>query len=555
MLRPLALALLISSTLLGPGQAQAAPVPRPVTVGERDTDAYLDAVRHEPRLLGDFFRRLPKGADLHHHLSGAATTEYLIELAAEDGLCIETATTTALAPPCGTGTRPAADARTDRAFHEAILRAWSMHGFPPDGNGHDHFFATFGKFAAVSEPHRGKLLAEVADDVAAQNQFYLETMVTPAAPAAERLADEVGWDSDLARLHGRLTAGGGLDRLVAEAREEADAADAEFRAAARCGTGRPRPACALPVRWISHVLRESSPERVFTRIALGMRLAERDPRFVAVTLVQPEDGEVALRDYRLHMRMLEHLRGVYPRARLTLHAGELWPGPAKPEDLAFHIRQAVRVAGAERVGHGVGLVHEHDWRRTVRTMAAREIAVEVPFTSNAQILGVRGDEHPFGVYRRHGVPVVLATDDPGVSRTDISAEYRYAAETYDLSYPELKDLARASLEYAFLPGGSLWRGSPARDGYRLTAACRGERPGDPAAGPDCRRLLDTSVKAAVQWRQEAAFRQFEQAFGGTPGMGSRDRFRPLTVPVVPGPGAAPGAPRRAGAGRRSPRRR
>ncbi|MFJ4470952.1 adenosine deaminase [Streptomyces sp. NPDC089424] len=511
----------MSTTLLMPAPAQAALTPRPVTASERGTDAYLYAVRDDPRLLADFFRRLPKGADLHQHLSGAAATEYLIELAAEDGLCVDTATTTAVAPPCGPGTRPAADARTDRAFHETILRAWSMHGFPPGGRGHDHFFATFGKFAAVSEPHRGKLLAEVADDVAAQQQSYLETMVTPAAAAAERLADEVGWDSDLTRMFAGLTAGGELDRLVAEARAEADAADAEFRAAARCDTGRPRPACALPVRFISHVLRGGSPERVFTQIALGMRLAEEDPRFVAVNLVQPEDGEVALRDYRLHMRMLDHLRRLHPRAHLTLHAGELVPGLVKPEDLTFHIHDAVHVAGAERVGHGVDLLHEHDRRRTLRTMAAREIAVEVPFTSNAQVLGVRGDDHPFDVYRRHGVPVVLATDDPGVSRTDIGAEYRYAALTYGLSYPDLKDLARASLEYAFLPGRSLWLGSPARDGYRPVAACRGQRPGEPAPGTDCRRLLERSHRARLQWRQEAAFERFEEAFGGGGTRGTR----------------------------------
>lgn len=514
-----ALALLTSSTLLTPGPARAASPPRPLTVLERGTAAYLDAIRHRPRLLSGFFRQLPKGADLHNHLSGAATTEYLIELAAEDGLCVETATMTAVAPPCGTGTRPAADARTDRAFHDAILRAWSMHDFPPDQNGHDHFFATFGKFGAVTEQHRGKLLAEVADDVAAQNQFYLETMVTPASAGAKELAAEVGWDSDLAKLHGKLTAGGRLDRLVAEARREADDADAEFRTAARCDTGRPRPACRMPVRFISQVARGSSPERVFTQIALGMRLAEKDSRFVAVNLVQPEDGEIALRDYRLHMRMLNHLRGVHPRAHITLHAGELWPGLVKPEDLTFHIQQAVDVAGAERIGHGVDLVHEDDWQRTARTMADREIAVEVPFTSNAQILGVRGDDHPFTTYRRYGVPVVLSTDDPGVSRTDISREYQYAAETYSLSYPDLKDLARASLEYAFLPGGSLWRGNPTRDGYHFAAACRGERPGVSDPGPGCRRLLQASPKAAVQWRQEVAFHSFERTFGSTPGYG------------------------------------
>lgn len=497
-------------------RAAAPPSPRPATATEAATAARLDAIRDTPRLAEDFFRRLPKGGDLHNHLSGAVSTEYLIELAAEDGLCVDTSTMTAVAPPCGPGTRPAADARTDRAFHDAIVRAWSMQDFPADGNGHDHFFDTFGKFGEVTWRHRGKLLAQVANDIAAQNQFYLETMVTPASDGAKALAAEVGWDPDLARLHQRLTAGGKLDRLVTEARKESDDADAEFRTAARCDTGSPEPACRIPVRWISQVSRGSAPERVFTQMALGMRLAERDPRFVAVNLVQPEDSETALRDYSLQMRMLRYLRSVYPEARVTLHAGELWPGLVKPEDLAFHIQEAVDVARADRIGHGVDLVHEDDWQRTARTMAARETAVEVPFTSNAQILGVRGDDHPFETYRAYGVPVVLATDDPGVSRIDISHEYRYAADTYDLSYPELKDLARASLEYAFLPGASLWRGNPTRDGYRPAAACRGTGLGTARPGADCRRLLDASPKAAAQWEQERAFQRFESRFRAHP---------------------------------------
>ncbi|WP_228973258.1 adenosine deaminase [Streptomyces sp. DH12] len=498
-----------------PGVGAAAPPPlqrpahvRPLTPGEAGTLRYLVAVRDEPSLLRDFFRRLPKGADLHHHLAGAVRTEYLLRLAAEDGLCVDT-TMTALPPPCGPGTRPASDARHDSAFRDAVVRAWSMQDFPPGGDGHGHFFATFGKFAEVVRRHRGKQLAQVADEVVAQNQFALETMVTPVPEGAEELAARTGWDGDPARTHRRLLAGGGLDALVAAARAEADEADAEFRAEARCATRRPAPGCRLPVRWIAHVLRGGPPALVFTQMALGMRLAESDPRFVAVNLVQPEDGDVALRDHDLHLRMLAHLRGAYPGAHLTLHAGELWPGLVDPRHLRSHIRQAVTVARAERVGHGVDLRHEDDWRDTARTMAAREVAVEIPFTSNAQILGVRGADHPFATYRRFGVPVVLATDDPGVSRTDISREYQYAAETYGLSYPELKDLARASLEYAFLPGRSLWRGNPTRDGYHRVPACGASRPGGAQPADACRALLAASPKAAVQWRQEVAFHRFE----------------------------------------------
>ncbi|MEV7976317.1 adenosine deaminase [Streptomyces sp. NPDC086519] len=494
-------------------------VPRPVTDAEARTDAYLTSLRtaapNDPRALRGFFLKLPKGGDLHNHLFGAVRTEYLIALAAGDGLCVDTATLTAVVPPCGPGTRPAADARTDPGFRAAVLRAWSMDEFPPDRSGHDHFFATFDKFGLVPALHPGKVLAEVADSVAAQHQFYLETMVNPASDRAGRLADEVGWDPDLAALHARLVEGGRLDGVVAAARRATDATDAGFRAAARCGTDRPRPGCRLTVRFVYQAFRGESRERVFTELALGMRLAERDPRFLAVNLVQPEDGSTALADYTLQMRMVRFLHTVYPKARVTLHAGELRPGLVPPEDLRFHIRQAVDIAGAERVGHGVDLRHENDWQRTARTMAARRIAVEVPFTSNAQILGVRGAAHPFDTYRAYGVPVVLATDDPGVSRTDISHAYQYAAETYGLTYPELKDLARASVQYAFLPGRSLWRGDPVRDGYRPVAACAGRLPGSGRPpGAECRRLIGASPKAAVQWREEAASAAFERTFAG-----------------------------------------
>ncbi|MFF1922680.1 adenosine deaminase [Streptomyces sp. NPDC058221] len=507
-----------------PATAAAAPVsdtvhraaaqasPRAVTPAERRTADYLASLQGSPERLKAFFKALPKGGDLHNHLSGAATTEYLIKLAIERGLCID-ATMTAVAPPCGAGTRPASDARTDTAFRQQIVRAWSMQDFPADQSGHDHFFDTFGKFSLATWD-RGKLLAEVADTAVEQNQFYLETMVTPASDSTKKLADTVGYDTDLAAFHRKLLAGGQLDRVVNEAVQEADAADAQFRETAHCDTPRPDPGCRLPVRWISQVSRGSTPARVFTQIAVGMRLAERDPRFVAVNLVQPEDGESALSNYSLQMRMLKYLRGQYPGAHLTLHAGELAPGLVKPEDLTYHINEAVRVAGAERIGHGVDLVHEDDWRQLARTMARRKVAVEVPFSSNKQILGIAGADHPFEAYRHYGVPVVLSTDDPGVSRIDVSHEYQYAAKTYGLSYTELKDLARASLEYAFRDGRSLWATGSTPSGYRLVPACRSDRPGTTHPSPRCSRYLSASPKAATQWRQETAFAAFERDHGG-----------------------------------------
>ncbi len=476
---------------------------------ETRVSAYLDSIRDRPDELRAFLHDLPKGGELHNHLSGAASTELLLRLAGEDGLCVDSATLAAQAPPCGANSRPATDAQTDPDFREQILRAWSMKDFVPGAeSGHDHFFATFGKFGEASWRHPGRMLAEVADTAVEQQQVYLETMLTPASGGAAALAAKVGWDPDFDRMRAKLLADGGIDQLVAQAGADADKAMAEFRATSRCDTDAPAPGCALTIRFISQASRTAAPERVFTQLLLGMALAERDPRFVAVNLVQPEDAPASLQNYDLQMRMLGYLHGQYPGAHITLHAGELVPGLVKPEDLAFHIREAVLTGHAERIGHGVDVTHEDDSADLLRTLAERHVLIEVPLTSNEQILQVSGPAHPFPLYRKYGVPVALATDDPGVSRIDITGEFVKATTSYDLGYPDLKSLVRASLEYAFVPGRSLWQD---RDGYRPADACAGDRLGSDHPSASCASLLADSAKAALEWHEECAFAAFEAA--------------------------------------------
>jgi hypothetical protein len=139
-------------------------------------------------------------------------------------------------------------------------------------------------------------------------------------------------------------------------------------------------------------------------------------------------------------------------------------------------------------------------------MEQRRILVEINLTSNDVILGVSGQAHPFETYRRFGVPLALSTDDEGVSRIDLTHEYLRAALTYDLSYDDLKTLARNSLEYAFLPGDSLWRSART---FVLADACASIPLGavDPPAS--CRALLAASERARQQWRLEADFVEFE----------------------------------------------
>jgi adenosine deaminase len=472
---------------------------------EARTAHRLAVIRDNPAKLRAFMKAFPKGADLHNHLSGAVPTETLIRFAVEDGLCID-ATFTATTPPCQPGQRPASDSATDAAFKTQIVRAWSMQDFRPGAeSGHDHFFATFGKFGAATA-RKGDMLAEVAKINAAQHVEYLETLVSRQSDKMGALARTVAFQGSFPELRQRLL-DNGLPAIASAAIADTDADIARYKQLLRCGTKKADPACAMQVRYDYQVGRSASTELVFANLLLGFELQRRDPRYVGVNLVQPEDSAAALSGYALQMQMIQYLRTVYPSAHVTLHAGEITPGLVSPFDLQSHIRQAVEIAGADRIGHGVDVVNELNSGQLLDEMARRHVLVEVPLTSNEQILGVFGAAHPFVNYRAAGVPVALATDDPGVERVDLTHEYALATTRYDLGYDDLKTLSRASLEHAFLPGHSIWR-SP--DDYRLAGACKADRPGDRKPSRRCTAFLGQGVKARTQWKLEAAFRGFEK---------------------------------------------
>jgi adenosine deaminase len=481
----------------------------PAVAAEIGVQRYLDSVREDPVRLEAFLREFPKGGDLHTHLSGAVSTETLIDLGARAGMCIDSQYV-AVDGPCEPGERPVADAVTDPQFRAEVIGEWSMQGFTPTGvpSGHDHFFAAFKKIGAITRGHRVEMLADVVDKAGRQNESYMETMTTRQGGAVAELAKRVKFSEDFAAMHRQVLAEGVLSGILNRARADTDDDEAHYRKLLGCDTPEASPGCQLTLRYLHQVGRTNEPNVVFTNMVYGFELAEADSRNVGLNLVQPEEDPVSLRDYRLHMRMLDYLRGIYPKAHIALHAGELVPQlvQAKPEELTYHIRDAVLIGHAERIGHGVDILHEEDWPQLMGLMRERHVMVESPLTSNEQILEVSGREHPFPTYRAFGVPIALATDDEGISRTDLTREYTRATTDYNLDYRDLKTLARTSLDQAFLDGDRLWRGP---DDFILAAPCARDRLGAPTPGQTCRALLDASPKASLQWEQEVAFADFE----------------------------------------------
>jgi hypothetical protein len=258
-------------------------------------------------------------------------------------------------------------------------------------------------------------------------------------------------------------------------------------------------------RYLFQVGRGRQKEIVFAQILMGFEMAKADPRFVSLNLVMPEDYYVPMHDFPLHMQMLKYMHAQYPNIPLTLHAGELVAGLVPPEGLRFHVRDSVEIAGAVRIGHGVSVLNENNPLQLLDEMAQKKVMVEICLSSNATILGVSGKDHPLHDYMRAGVPVALGTDDEGVARSDMTHEYLRGVQEQNLTYLELKRMARTSLEHSFIHGSSLWSDgktfAPVKD-------CPGAM-SSATVSAACQKFLDTSDKAKLQLKLEQQFREFE----------------------------------------------
>jgi adenosine deaminase len=404
-----------------------------------------------------------------------------------------------------------------------------MRSFVPSAgiSGHDQFFATFARFGGIDKSHTGEWLDEVATRAATQNEQYLEIMATPTFSHAAEISSRIGWPTtpadpsrnrtgdatgttreDLSRLRDALLAAGLRDEVAIDRKEIGDALDARNQIE-DCGQPSARTACSVKIRILYQVLRAFPPQQVFAQTLLAFEVASQDPRVVGLNFVQPEDASMSMSEYHRQMLMLDYLHSVYPAVHISLHAGELAPGLVPPNGLRFHIREAVDLGHAERIGHGVDVMYENEPQSLLKEMADRHIMVEINLTSNDVILGVNAPWHPLPIYRAAGVPIAFSTDDEGVSRIDLTNEYTRAAMDFNLSYLDLKASARASLEHSFLPGPSLWQ-QP--DSFtRTVPACAGQPLGAANPTPKCLTFLQGSERAAEQWQLEHRYDLFESS--------------------------------------------
>src|SRR5437660_5414741 len=151
----------------------------------------------------------------------------------------------------------------------------------------------------------------------------------------------------------------------------------------------------------------------------------------------------------------KEFRPVYDRAaqmglHRLMHAGEV----GAPEK----IREAIELLGAERIGHGIAAIHDPE---LMDLLAERKLPLEICPGSNMKTGALARqlrrekatiEDHPLPKFLRHGIPVVLSTDDPAMFHTTLNEEYANAART-DLQEEDLARIAEMGFEYAFSPAG------------------------------------------------------------------------------------------------------
>ena len=419
----------------------------------------FDAKEPNIAMMNLFFTQMPKGGDLHHHYSGSLYVETYLEWVKAKNWLIDTCTFKIIKVK-GNETCKLVNVDeliADDTLYRKLLTLWSDKDFtnhsheqlPPDSN----FFNTFGYFSPIAGQYMQKGLQLIKQRAISENVSYVESMLSRVginsvdyfnAQQSTELNNALHHASTQEEVNVLLerisamykdnpTFNAKIQQCVKELERLHQGIDEEN----------------FTMRYQTYALRVLDPLQVYTDLFSGYMAALNSPLIVGVNIVAPENNTVALNDYTLHMRMFNYLKSKYPQVHRALHAGELTLGMVEPKELLFHITQARTIAGAERIGHGVDLPYETNPTALLEELKTHA-SIEINFTSNEFILGVMGNTHPYSIYAAYGVPLVISTDDSGVSRDNLSHAFVLLASRYHPRYETIKTYVYNSIDYSFL---------------------------------------------------------------------------------------------------------
>lgn len=451
------------------------------------------AKRSLPEIMA-FINAMPKGGDIHNHLEGGIYDIQALRSAMDLGLNYDLGTDSFTGRAIGNGVVSAREIERDDSLYLRFRDRFSVRRSCRTGHsGREQFFRAFGRFQS-SRISLAEVIAGMQRRASIEKISYVET-IAPVVP------DE--WIERLSRVAAGASSRG-IEHML-EAMHHALNSPEYRDAISRRLDGWGATSAQVEVRYLAYALRFFPLDQFLVQAACAMAAVKADGRIVGFNLVGPEDSVVANRDFLKQIEIVDALWERYDRPNIALHAGEFTQNEVTVEDLRGRIRQSISLGHARRIGHGVSIAWDDERGETLTMMRQQNIPVEICLTSNEVILGISGRSHPIDLYRSAGIPIVYGSDDEGITRSSLTSELAKAVFRHDLSYAELRNSVRNSLEYSFLEGSSMFVNG---DYNRARRRIRGET----RAGPALVGRESSGRKADLQRRLEGDLAAFEATF-------------------------------------------
>lgn len=427
----------------------------------QNANTYFEKIRNNEAELTAFFAQMPKGGDLHHHFSGSIYAEPMVENAISEDFYLNTTTMEVQKDKPSTGNWEQFSTISKRgelyAYKQKIMGKWSS----KDYNGVSYpsdklFFESFDKFSPTIPGHFGEGLLELKNRAISENVSYIETQLStiPSDISTTDLADfniqlrTAAAKKDIKAVKSLLET---LYKTYQKREAKKDALDFNNNFVTKMHHDLNIDDENFTMRYQNFVLRFMEPVDLFKNLVIAFISADSSNLMAGVNIVSPEDGETSMKDYWLHMVMFNYCHNTFPNVKYTLHAGELTLGLVQPEELTSHINDAIYVAGANRIGHGVDVAYEKNAYALLQYMAKQHIPIEINLVSNEFILKVKENRHPISLYKNFNVPIVISTDDAGILRTNMTEQYVLLAKRYpDVNYSDIKHYVYNSINYSFI---------------------------------------------------------------------------------------------------------
>ena len=361
--------------------------------------------------LYKFLERMPKGADLHAHADAILPMDLQVEFLKDHPELVITPDWQIkfIGPGAPYGSRNMKECLEDGLTVDDFRRVWTVGGAPRNGYVWDWFEGIFTKCGAI------------CTTPALVQDYYTRVMLYYHSIGVEHLE---------------------LRSPFFGTREDAQArAEAYIRALS--------------------AVRKVAPQFTLSIVACAGKNDAWDPLFdllmdnavwvwknvkdgdydlvKAIDIVNDEDRSYSLARYedRIRKILVEN-----PGLRLTLHAGESLRG--ENEEISIALR-----CGINRLGHGFNL---YRYPEAEKAVLEKGICMEICPVSNA-MLGYCRDfsQHPAKRYMESGIPIVICSDDAAYqAHSVLTGDYLAVVVGWDLSFKQLRNLCRNSIEYSFL---------------------------------------------------------------------------------------------------------